>query len=69
MPCLNIVLPDGTPGPREVAESLRRGDPEIWVLAEDDILVVNPQAMPMEDVEHVAERLAEATGGNGRVGG
>jgi L-seryl-tRNA(Ser) seleniumtransferase len=67
VPCLNVVLPEGSPGPAHVAELLRLGDPEIWVLAEDGMLVVNPQAMTLEDVDLVAERLGEATSGNGRA--
>jgi D-glucosaminate-6-phosphate ammonia-lyase len=68
IPCLEVVLPGDGPGPQEVAESLRRGDPEIWVLADGGMLVLSPQAMAMEDVELVAERLAEATRGNDRAG-
>jgi len=44
-----------------VAESLRSGDPQIWVGVDADLLVINPHAMPTEDVELVADRLSEAT--------
>lgn len=61
VPCLNIVLPDGSPTPTEVAESLRNDDPQIWVGVEDGMIVINPQALTTADVELVGERLSEAT--------
>ncbi len=61
VPCLNVVLPEVGPTPAQVADALRLGDPQIWVGVEPGMLVVNPQAMSMDDVELVGDRLSEAT--------
>ena len=61
IPCLTIALPGGAQAAARVADSLRSGDPQIWVGVDADVLVINPHAMPAEDVELVADRLSEAT--------
>ena len=61
IPCLTIALPGGAQAATRVADSLRSGDPQIWVGVDSDVLVINPHAMAAEDVELVADRLSEAT--------
>jgi D-glucosaminate-6-phosphate ammonia-lyase len=59
VPCLNVVL-GGAPAAERVSESLRKGDPQIWVGVERETVVINPQALHADDVDLVGERLQSA---------